>query len=61
MLVATYTVALVFTTALSIFIVATTVAPKPETVLFNKVTIYRLLDSLDVAKLAKIVNKYLKI
>jgi hypothetical protein len=61
MLVATYTIALTFIAALSIFIAATIVASKPETVLFNKVTIYSLLSSLDITKLAKIVNKFLTI
>ena len=68
MLIATYAAALTFTATPSLFIAATTVtsepktaALRPETVLFNKVTIYGLLDSLDVAKLTKIVNKYLKV
>jgi hypothetical protein len=57
MFAATHAVALTFTAALSIPIAAS----RPKTVLSNKVTIYGLLDSLDVAKLAKIVNKFLKI
>ena len=68
MLVATYAAALTFTAAPSPLIAATTVTSEPETatlkpeiVLSNKVTIYRLSDSLDVAKLAKIVNKYPKV
>ena len=57
MLLATYVVAPTFTAVLSTSIAATIVS-KPKTVLFNKVTIYSLLSSLDVAKLAKVVNKF---
>jgi len=60
MLLAMYIAALTFTSALSTSIAATIVS-KPKTVLFNKVTIYSLLSSLDVAKLAKVVNKFLTI
>jgi len=52
MLTAIYAVALMFTAALSTLTAAITVASKPKTVLLNKVTIYKLLDSLNVAKLA---------
>jgi len=59
MLAATYIIALTFTATPSTLIAATTVAFKlktvtfkPKTVLPNRVTIYRLLDSLNVAKLA---------
>ena len=59
MLAAIYIVALTITAAPSTLIAATTVAfklktvaSKLKTVLLNKVTIYRLLDSLNVAKLA---------
>jgi len=59
MLAAIYAVAPTFTAAPSTLIAATTiafklktVAFKPKTVLPNRVTIYKLLDSLDVAKLA---------
>ena len=68
MLIAIYVIALAVTAASSILIVATIVAFRLETVtlrleivLSNKVTIYKLLNSLNVTKLAKIVNKYLKI
>jgi hypothetical protein len=61
MLVATYAAALTFTATLGTFTAATTVASKPETVLSNRVTIYSLLNSLDFTKLAKIINKFLKI
>jgi len=52
MLAAIYTIAPMFIAAPSTLIAATTVASKPKTVLPNRVTIYRLLDSLDVAELA---------
>jgi len=59
MLAATYAVAPAFTAAPSTPIAATTVASRPktvasrpETVLPNRVTIYGLSDSLDVAELA---------
>jgi len=59
MLIAIYIVALTFTTAPSTLTAATTIAFKPKTVAFkpktvlpNRVTIYRLLDSLNVVKLA---------
>ena len=52
-----HAVAPTFTAAPSI----PTAASRPETVLSNRVTIYSLLDSSDVAKLANIVNKFLKI
>jgi len=58
MLLATYVVALTFTSALSTSMVVTIAVSKPETVLSNRVTIYGLLSSLDVAKLAKVVNKF---
>jgi hypothetical protein len=58
MLLATYVVALTFMAVLSTFIAATTLASKPKTVLSNRVTIYSLLSSLDVTKLAKVVNKF---
>jgi len=61
MLLAMYIVALTFIAVLSTFIAATTLASKPETVLSNRVTIYSLLSSLDVTKLAKVVNKFLTI
>jgi len=61
MLLATYIIALIFTSAFSTFITATIAVSKPETVLSNRVTIYSLLSSLDVAKLAKVVNKFLTI
>jgi len=58
MLAAIYTVAPTFTATPSTLIAATTVAfrlktvaSRPKTVLPNRVTIYRLLDSLNVAKL----------
>jgi len=59
MLAAIYTIALIFIAAPSTLTATTTIAFKlktvtfkPKTVLPNKVTIYKLLDSLDVAKLA---------
>jgi len=59
MLTAIYAVALIFIAAPSTLTAATiitfklkTVASKPKTVLPNRVTIYRLLNSLNVAKLA---------
>ena len=59
MLIAIYIIALIFIAAPSTLITATiiafrlkTVASKPKTVLPNRITIYRLLDSLNVAKLA---------
>jgi hypothetical protein len=61
MLLATYVIALTFMAVLSTFIAATTLAFRPETVLSNRVTIYGLLSSLDVTKLAKVVNKFLTI
>jgi len=58
MLTAIYAVAPTFTTTPSTLIAATTIAFKLKTVAFklktvlpNRVTIYRLLDSLNVAKL----------
>jgi hypothetical protein len=59
MLSATYVAAPTFTSAPSTFINTTTLVSKPETVLSNRVTIYSLLSSLDVTKLAKVVNKFL--
>jgi len=61
MFLATYVAALTFTNALSTFIDAIIAVPKLETVLSNRVIIYSLLSSLDVAKLAKVVNKFLMI
>jgi hypothetical protein len=61
MLIAMYIAALAFTATLGTFIAATTVAFRPETVLSNKVIIYSLSNSLDVTKLAKVINKFLKI
>jgi hypothetical protein len=61
MLLAMYVIALTFIAVLSISIAATILAFKPETVLSNRVTIYSLLSSLDVTKLAKVVNKFLTI
>jgi hypothetical protein len=61
MLVATYVAALAFTATLGTLTAATIVASKPKTVLSNRVTIYSLLNSLDITKLAKVVNKFLKI
>ena len=58
MLLATYVVAPTFTAVLSTSIAATTLASRPETVLSNRVTIYGLLSSLDVTKLAKVVNEF---
>jgi hypothetical protein len=58
MLLAMYVAAPTFTGALSTSTDATIAVPKPETVLSNRVTIYSLLSSLDVAKLAKVVNKF---
>jgi len=59
MLAAIYAVALTFIAAPSTLTAATTIAFRLKTVAFklktvlpNRVTIYRLLDSLDVAKLA---------
>jgi len=57
MLLATYIAAPNFTGALGTS-TAVTVVSRPETVLSNRVTIYGLLSSLDVAKLAKVVNKF---
>jgi len=61
MLLAMYVTALIFTGALSTSMAATTAVSGPETVLSNRVTIYGLSSSLDVAKLAKVVNKFLTI
>jgi hypothetical protein len=58
MLLAMYTATLTFISALSTSTDATTTVPKPETVLSNRVTIYSLLSSLNVAKLAKVVNEF---
>ena len=58
MLSATYAVALTFMGAPSTSTAATTAVFRPETVLSNRVTIYSLSSSLDVAKLAKVVNKF---
>jgi hypothetical protein len=59
MLLTMYTAAPTFTSALSTFTATTTIASRPKTVLSNRVTIYSLLSSLDVAKLAKVINKFL--
>jgi hypothetical protein len=61
MLLVMYIVALTFIVVLSTSIAATTLAFKPKTVLSNKVIIYGLLSSLDITKLAKVVNKFLTI
>ena len=61
MLLAIYVIAFTFISALSTFIAATIAVSKLETVLSNRVIIYSLLSSLDVAKLAKVVNKFLTI
>jgi len=61
MLLAMYIIAFTFISALSTFIATTTVVLRLETVLSNRVIIYSLLSSLDVAKLAKVVNKFLTI
>jgi hypothetical protein len=61
MLLAMYAVALTFTSTLGTSMAATTAVSRPETVLSNRVIIYGLLSSLDVAKLAKVVNKFLTI
>ena len=58
MLLVTYVTALTFITVPSTFTATTILAFKPETVLSNRVTIYSLLSSLDVTKLAKVVNKF---
>jgi len=60
MLLATYIATLTFMGVPSTSI-AVTVVFGPKTVLSNRVTIYGLLSSLDVAKLAKVVNKFLTI
>jgi len=61
MLLAMYVIAFTFIAVLSTFIATTTLASRPKTVLSNRVTIYSLLSSLDVTKLAKVVNKFLTI
>jgi len=61
MLLAMYIAALTFISAFSTFTDATIAVPKLETVLSNRVIIYGLLSSLDVTKLAKVVNKFLTI
>ena len=58
MLLVMYVIALTFISAFSTFIAATIAVSKLETVLFNRVTIYSLLSSLNVTKLAKVVNKF---
>jgi len=58
MLLAMYVTALTFTGAPSTSTDATTAVPGPETVLSNGVTIYGLLSSPDVAKLAEVVNEF---
>jgi multisubunit Na+/H+ antiporter MnhF subunit len=58
MLLAMYVTAFIFISALSTSIVATIAVSRPETVLSNRVIIYGLLSSLDVAKLAKVINKF---
>jgi len=59
MLLVMYIIALTFLGTLSTSIATTIVVSKPETVLSNRVIIYSLLSSLDVTKLAKVVNKFL--
>jgi len=59
MLLAMYVIALIFISTLSTFIVIIIVISKPKIVLSNKVIIYSLLSSLDITKLAKVVNKFL--
>jgi hypothetical protein len=61
MLVATYAIALTPTATSSDPIVTPMVASKLETVLSNGVTIYSANNSLNVAKLTKVVNEFLKI
>jgi hypothetical protein len=61
MLLATYVAALIFTSAPGTSTDATTVVSRPETVLPNRVTIYGPSNSLDVAKLTKVVNEFLTI
>jgi hypothetical protein len=61
MFLAMYIAALIFTSALGTFMATTIAVSKPEIVLSNRVIIYGLLSSLDVAKLAKVVNKFLTI
>jgi hypothetical protein len=61
MLVAMYVVAPTFIATPSILIATTTHASRPKMVLSNGVTIYGLLNSLDITKLAKVVNEFLKI
>jgi hypothetical protein len=61
MLLAMYVAALTFTAVLSTSTAVTTLASKPETVLSNRVIIYGLSSSLDVTKLAKVINKFLTI
>jgi len=58
MLLVMYIIALTFIAVLSTSIAVTILASKPETVLSNRVTIYSLLSSLDITKLAKVVNKF---
>jgi hypothetical protein len=61
MLLAMYIAALTFISALSTSTDTTIAVPRLETVLSNRVIIYGLSSSLDVAKLAKVVNKFLTI
>jgi len=61
MLAATYAVAPKLTATPSRLTAAPTVASRPETVLPNGVTIYSPSNSLDVAKLVKVVDEFLKI
>ena len=61
MLLATYVAALTFISAPGTSTDAIIAVPRPETVLSNRVTIYGLSSSLDVTKLAKVVNKFLTI
>jgi hypothetical protein len=59
MLLAIYTAAPTFISAPSTSTATTTIAFRLKIVLSNRVTIYSLLSSLDVAKLAKVINKFL--
>jgi hypothetical protein len=59
MLAATYVVAPI-SIAAPAFTATTIVASRPEMVLSNGVTIYGPSDSLDITKLAKVVNEFPK-
>jgi len=58
MLLAMYITALIFISVLSTFTAVIIAVSRPETVLSNRVIIYGLLSSLDITKLAKVVNKF---